>query len=311
MKIVIAGGSGFLGRPLAPPSSPPATTSSSSPAARRRPFARRPRAPPGRPTAGWAPGRASSTAPTPSSTSPASRSPRAAGAAAHKRADSRQPRPRHPQPRRTPSGRRGAPPAVFVSGSAVGYYGPRGDEVVTEEHRRAHDFLAASASTGKQKRQRRRRDARAWSASARGWCWRAMAARCRRCCRRSGSAPAGRSVRAGNTGRGSTGRTGSIWSASPFETPAVAGPLNATAPAPVTNAEFARRSAGRCGGPAFMPRAGLRAEAAARRDGRGRCCSRANAPCRPRRSARLHVHLPPPRRCAAGNFQPLIVSWCP
>ena len=34
------------------------------------------------------------------------------------------------------------PPAVFVSGSAVGYYGPLGDEVVTEEHGAGADFLA-------------------------------------------------------------------------------------------------------------------------------------------------------------------------
>src|SRR3954452_10352551 len=34
------------------------------------------------------------------------------------------------------------PPAVFVSGSAVGYYGPRGDEPVTEEAPAGSDFLA-------------------------------------------------------------------------------------------------------------------------------------------------------------------------
>src|SRR5215208_1282064 len=33
-------------------------------------------------------------------------------------------------------------PAVFVSGSAVGYYGPRGDEIVTEETPPGLDFLA-------------------------------------------------------------------------------------------------------------------------------------------------------------------------
>jgi len=34
------------------------------------------------------------------------------------------------------------PPAVFISGSAVGYYGPLGDEVVTEDHGPGADFLA-------------------------------------------------------------------------------------------------------------------------------------------------------------------------
>jgi uncharacterized protein (TIGR01777 family) len=34
------------------------------------------------------------------------------------------------------------PPPVLVSGSAVGYYGPHGDEVVTEDAGRGNDFLA-------------------------------------------------------------------------------------------------------------------------------------------------------------------------
>ena len=34
------------------------------------------------------------------------------------------------------------PPQVFVSGSAVGYYGPRGDEPVTEANAAGSDFLA-------------------------------------------------------------------------------------------------------------------------------------------------------------------------
>jgi len=35
------------------------------------------------------------------------------------------------------------PPRVFVSGSAVGYYGPRGDEIVTESTDAGRDFLAS------------------------------------------------------------------------------------------------------------------------------------------------------------------------
>jgi uncharacterized protein (TIGR01777 family) len=34
------------------------------------------------------------------------------------------------------------PPAVFISGSAVGYYGPLGDDVATEEQPAGSDFLA-------------------------------------------------------------------------------------------------------------------------------------------------------------------------
>src|SRR5207244_3974440 len=34
------------------------------------------------------------------------------------------------------------PPQALVSGSAVGYYGPLGDEIVTEEHPAGADFLA-------------------------------------------------------------------------------------------------------------------------------------------------------------------------
>jgi uncharacterized protein len=35
-----------------------------------------------------------------------------------------------------------SPPKVFLSGSAVGYYGPRGDEIVTEDSPPGADFLA-------------------------------------------------------------------------------------------------------------------------------------------------------------------------
>jgi uncharacterized protein len=35
-----------------------------------------------------------------------------------------------------------SPPAVFLSGSAIGYYGDRGDEILTEQSDPGHDFLA-------------------------------------------------------------------------------------------------------------------------------------------------------------------------
>jgi uncharacterized protein (TIGR01777 family) len=42
----------------------------------------------------------------------------------------------------TAIGRAAHPPTVFVSGSAVGYYGPLDDELVTEDHNAGSDFLA-------------------------------------------------------------------------------------------------------------------------------------------------------------------------
>src|SRR5690606_20447988 len=39
-------------------------------------------------------------------------------------------------------GRAAQPPGVLISGSAVGYYGPRGDEVITESTPAGSDFLA-------------------------------------------------------------------------------------------------------------------------------------------------------------------------
>ena len=138
MKIVIAGGTGFLGRPLAAALAADGhdvviLTRGAGP--RRGQTGRAPS--PGRPTATPARGPRRSTAPTPSSTSPASRSPAGAGrrrrssgsstaACARRAASSR------------PSRRAATPPPVFVSGSAVGYYGPRGDEVVTEDTPRRH-----------------------------------------------------------------------------------------------------------------------------------------------------------------------------
>ena len=112
-----------------------------------------------------------------------------------------------------------------------------GDEIVTEDSGAGHDFLAGVC--------------RRWEARGAG----CLLDRTRVVCvstglvleRDGGALPkmlppfrlgaGGRSVAAGSTGPGSTGRTGSAWSGSRLERRRVAGPINATAPAPVTNAD--------------------------------------------------------------------------
>ena len=143
------------------------------------------------------------------------------------------------------------PPAVFISGSAVGYYGPRGDETVTEANAPGNDFLARVCIE--------------WEAEARA------------------AEPLTRVVylRTGlvldrNEGAlpqmlppfwvGAGGPVGSGRQYWPWihlqdwvdltrfviQTPAVAGALNASAPAPVTNAEFAAALGRVLGRPAFL-----------------------------------------------------------
>ena len=142
-------------------------------------------------------------------------------------------------------------PQVFVSGSAVGYYGPRGDEVVNEANAPGADFLSRVAVD--------------WEAEARA----------------AESATRVVTVRTGivldrNEGAlpqmlppfwfGAGGPVGSGRQYWPWihlqdwvdlvrfviQTPAAAGPLNATAPTPVTNAEFASTLGRTIGRPAFM-----------------------------------------------------------
>ena len=129
MKIVIAGGSGFLGRPLAAALAADGhdvvtLTARRRPARAARRVARRGLEPrrQHRPVGGGdrrrrrrrQPGRRVDRRPALERRAEA--------------ADPRQPRARDAQPRRGDRRRADAPPPVFVSGSAVGYYGPRGDE---------------------------------------------------------------------------------------------------------------------------------------------------------------------------------------
>jgi uncharacterized protein (TIGR01777 family) len=151
----------------------------------------------------------------------------------------------------------GAPPPVFVSGSAVGYYGPRGDEVVTEETPAGSDFLAAVC--------------RQWEAEA----MLAATARTRVACIRTGIAleQDGGALpqmlppfKFGVGGPVGSGRQYWPWIHRAdwiallqwvIATPAAAGPINATAPNPVTNAEFARALGRAMHRPAVMPAPGF------------------------------------------------------
>jgi uncharacterized protein len=148
-------------------------------------------------------------------------------------------------------------PPVFVSGSAVGYYGPLGDEIATEEQPAGSDFLAGVCVQ--------------WEHEA----GRAASDGTRVACIRTGIVlesdggalpqmlPPFRLGAGGPVGSGHQywpwiHRQDWIalvrWVA---ETPAADGALNATAPHPVTNADFARALGRALHRPAFMPAPGF------------------------------------------------------
>jgi len=130
-----------------------------------------------------------------------------------------------------------APPAVVVSGSAVGYYGDRADEVLTEASAPGTIFLSQVCT--------------AWEAATAA----AEQAGIRVAHIRTGPVlaangglltPIGRLFRFGLGGRLGDGRQWLAWISLADEVGAirflidheVAGPVNLTAPAPVTNREF-------------------------------------------------------------------------
>jgi len=146
-----------------------------------------------------------------------------------------------------------APPPIFVSGSAVGYYGPRGDEIVTEETPPGSDFLARVCVQ--------------WEAAAMG----AASARTRIVCIRTGIvlekdggalAQMLPPFKFGAGGPVGSGRQYWPWIHRDdwialvrwaIQTPAATGALNGTAPTPVTSADFARGLGRAMHRPAFMP----------------------------------------------------------
>ena len=145
------------------------------------------------------------------------------------------------------------PPPVFVSGSAVGYYGPRGDEVVAEDAPAGSDFLAQVCVQWEAEAAR--------AASDRT---RVVMIRTGLVLERDGGAlpemlPPFRFGAGGPVG---SGRQYWPWIHRAdwialvrwvVQTPAASGPTNATGPQPVTNAEFARALGRAMHRPAFMP----------------------------------------------------------
>jgi hypothetical protein len=143
-------------------------------------------------------------------------------------------------------------PGVLVSASAVGYYGDRGDEVLTEAAPAGHEFLADLC--------------RDWEAAARG----AEPLGVRVALPRIGIVlgPGGGALqtmlpafRAGLGGPLGSGRQWMPWIhrddlvavlVTALGDARCAGPLNATAPAPVTNADFSRALGRALRRPAFV-----------------------------------------------------------
>jgi hypothetical protein len=150
-------------------------------------------------------------------------------------------------------GRAAHPPAVFVSGSAVGYYGPLGDELVTEEKRAGSDFLAQVCAQWEEE-----------ASHIDPGRTRLAVIRTGLVLERDGGAlpPMLLPFRLGAGGPVGSGRQYWPWIHRRdwvdlvrfvLVTPLVSGAVNATAPNPVTNAEFARALGRVLHRPAFMP----------------------------------------------------------
>ena len=149
--------------------------------------------------------------------------------------------------------RQDSAPAVLVSGSAIGWYGPRGDEELDEDADIGNDFSAHLC--------------RDWEAEAS----KAEALGVRVCCVRTGivlGADGGAlkkmllPFRAGIGGRMGSGRQWMSWITRAdivalirwlIDHDSARGAYNGTAPAPVTNAEFARALGAALNRPTLLP----------------------------------------------------------
>ncbi|MGE0702883.1 MAG: TIGR01777 family oxidoreductase [Vicinamibacterales bacterium] len=147
-------------------------------------------------------------------------------------------------------------PGALISGSAVGYYGPHGDEIVTEATPAGSDFLAEVGV--------------AWEAEAQAaeWRTRVVLVRTGIVLSREGGAlpPLLRPFWFGVGGPLGSGRQYWPWIhwrdwvdlvRFAIRTSTVSGPLNATAPAPVTNRDFTRALGRAMHRPAVIPTPGF------------------------------------------------------
>ncbi|MEW6777002.1 MAG: TIGR01777 family oxidoreductase [Bdellovibrionota bacterium] len=145
------------------------------------------------------------------------------------------------------------PPAVFVCASAIGYYGSRGEEILREDSAAGTGFLADVCV--------------AWEAAAKP----VIDKQIRTVLLRIGVvlSPKGGALpamlpafRMGAGGKLGPGNQYFAWVALDdlvrailfaIDTPSLAGPVNATAPHPVTNAEFTKALGKALGRPTFFP----------------------------------------------------------
>jgi uncharacterized protein (TIGR01777 family) len=149
------------------------------------------------------------------------------------------------------------PPRVLVSGSAVGYYGLLGDEIAAEDHPAGTDFLAQVCA------QWEAEAARAASPKTR-----VVQIRTGLVLERDGGALPQMLLpfKLGAGGPVGSGRQYWPWIHRQdwidlvrfaIETPGLSGPVNLTAPTPVTNADFARALGRALHRPSFMPTPGF------------------------------------------------------
>ncbi|HML17583.1 MAG TPA: TIGR01777 family oxidoreductase, partial [Bryobacteraceae bacterium] len=145
------------------------------------------------------------------------------------------------------------PPAVLISASAIGYYGSRGDEILTETSSGANDFLGQVAQEWERA-----------ALAAESFGVRVVILRIAMVLGRGGGALAKMLTpfRLGIGGRIGSGKQWMSWIhlddlaaliAFALEHPTLRGAVNASAPEPVTNAEFTRELARALHRPAIFP----------------------------------------------------------